>query len=190
MRAVILGGTFNPIHIGHLCLADEVRCTFRYEKVLFVPSNIPAHKKIESEITPEQRLAMLELAVSEHPFFLLDTCEIDRGGISYTIDTINFLSGKYKLSTKPGFVLGDDLACGFFTWKNAKKLSKTVDIILARRENKKQPAFVFPHSILNNLILSISSSDIRSRIRDNRAVQFLLPCGVWEYIKQNGLYKG
>ena len=189
MRAVILGGTFNPIHIGHLYLADEVRCTFSYEKVLFVPSNIPAHKTLDADIKPEQRLAMLELALSEYPFFLFDTCEIDRGGISYTIDTINFLSEKYKLSARPGFILGDDLACNFFTWKEAKKLSKIVDIILARRKYKKQSAFEFPHSILNNLMLSISSSDIRSRIRDTRAVQFLLPYDVWEYIKRNGLYK-
>lgn len=100
MKVAILGGTFNPVHLGHLCLADDVRLTFGYESIVFVPANIPAHKNIEEDVSVDQRIDMLRTAVKAIPHFTVDTCEIDRGGISYTIDTVRLLSAKYSVENK------------------------------------------------------------------------------------------
>jgi nicotinate-nucleotide adenylyltransferase len=96
---------------------------------------------------------------------------------------------KHRIEGKPGFILGDDLIEGFTSWKNAGELAHIVDLIVAHRKYKKRRHFSFPHRYIDNLMLPISSSDIRSRIRNNEAVRFLMPDGVWSYIEDNGLYR-
>ena len=189
MKAVVLGGTFNPVHIGHLHLAEEVLLDFDYERIIFIPSNIPAHKEIEDRVTPEDRIHMLELAISYHPAFSLDTCEIERGGISYSIETVRYLKSKYGIDAKPGFIIGDDLIVGFPTWKNADLLSKEARLIVAHRGYTERLAFPYPHTYMDNQILPISSSDVRRRIRERTAVRFLLPAEIWQYIEVKGLYR-
>ena len=113
MRLLVLGGSFNPVHIGHLIIADELRAEFGYDLVVLVPSLRPPHKELEEEPGPERRLAMLSLAVGEDPGIAVDDCELRRGGTSYTIDTLSDISSRYAIEGKPGLIVGDDLVRGF-----------------------------------------------------------------------------
>jgi len=189
MKIAILGGTFNPVHLGHLCLADDVRLTYGYESVVFVPANIPAHKDIEEDVSAEQRIDMLRMAIKEIPHFTVDTCEIDRGGISYTIDTVRLLSAKYSVDEKPGLIIGDDLLDGFSKWKDPGRLSGLTTLIVAHRYYTSKRPFPYPHQYIDNVTFPLSSSDIRNRIREEKSVRYLLPDAVWKYIKKNHLYQ-
>ncbi len=135
MKIAVLGGSFNPIHIGHLALADEVCETLGYDKIIFVPTFIPPHKTFADTLKAEDRLEMVRLACSRDDRFCVDSCEIDRGGTSYTFDTMCFLEQKYAsvLEGKIGLIMGDDLIPGFHLWYKAEELSRKCDLILARR---------------------------------------------------------
>jgi nicotinate-nucleotide adenylyltransferase len=189
MKAAILGGTFNPPHWAHLFLAEEVRTLLGYDRIVFVPANLPAHKEVATDISPKQRWDMLEQALEGWPYFIADSCEIDRGGATYSIETVPKLVQKYRIKGKPGFIIGDDLLAGFASWKRAGELAESVDLIVAHRSHRRRKAFAFPHRYIDNLMLPISSSDIRKRIRNNEAVRFLVPEAVWSYIEDNALYR-
>ncbi len=188
MRLLIMGGTFNPPHIGHLFLAEEIVDAFGYEVVLFVPSHVPAHKDMDLRIDPRHRLNMLEQAVQGRSQFRVDDCEIRRGGISYSIETVADVKERYRLHEKPGFVIGDDLLAGFSSWKRAEALSCEVDLIVAHRSNSEEIRFEYPHRYIDNLILPISSTDIRRRVREGKPYRYLVPEGVYEYIRTHKVY--
>jgi nicotinate-nucleotide adenylyltransferase len=188
MKAVVLGGTFNPVHFGHLFVAEEVRASLGYDAAIFVPANQPVHKDPTPVLDSAHRLAMLRLAVSGNDRFIVDTGEIERGGPSYSIETVTSLIPRHGIQGRPGFVIGDDLAAGFPSWKNVDELVKIVDLIVARRTREGPPALKYPHRVVTNTVLPISSSEIRRRIREGRAVRYLLPDAVLEYIGDNKLY--
>ena len=136
MTLAVLGGSFNPVHIGHLALADAVCAEFGYDKVLFVPTAEPPHKKPAADFaSAADRLAMLRLAVAGNPRFEVSDAEIARGGISYTYDTLEEFSEKYRgeLSARIGLIMGSDLLSGFHLWQNADKIAENADLILASR---------------------------------------------------------
>jgi nicotinate-nucleotide adenylyltransferase len=188
MKAVILGGTFNPIHYGHLFIAEEARTAFGYDAVILVPANKPVHKDAAPIIEPSHRLAMAALAVKDSPHFRVDDCEIRRGGPTYSIDTISELVSRHGISGKPGFLIGDDLVEGFPAWKEADRLARETDLIVAGRTSGVSIRFSYPHKSAMNAILPISSSEIRNRIREGRNVRFLLPDDIIAYIAAYGLY--
>lgn len=187
MKTVLLGGTFNPVHIGHLYLAEEVKLSLGYERVIFVPAYIPAHKEPDHSTTAEQRLEMLRCAVFNTDF-VVDSCEIQRGGISYTIDTIEEIIKNYTITEKPGLLIGDDLVEGFRKWKEWETLLEKVDLIVARRSYKEEVSCDFKHTYLNNLIIPISSSDVRERVKKGLSFRYFVPETVYSYIKENGVY--
>jgi nicotinate-nucleotide adenylyltransferase len=188
MKAAIIGGTFNPIHIGHLFVAEEVLNELNYEKIIFIPANIPPHKTIAVKINVQQRIKMIKYALKPYKNYIYDECEIDRGGISYTVDTVDYIKKKYKIE-KLGYILGDDLVKEFYTWKNATELSERADLIVVHRLYKEELDFKYKHKYINNYILRISSSEIRSRIASGKSVRFLLTKDVFNYININKLYK-
>ncbi len=188
MRAVVLGGTFNPVHFGHLFIAEEARLAFGYDAAVLVPSRQPVHKDLAPIIDVEKRLAMLRLAVAGSPFLLVSDCDARRGGASYSIDTVRDLVPLLGIEGKPGFVIGDDLVESFPSWKEAESLAAETDIIVARRNSLQHPPFPYPHRVVMNTVLPISSSEIRRRVAEGRSVRFLLPDPVWEYIHANRLY--
>ncbi len=188
MRVVILGGTFNPVHYGHLFIAEEVRSAFGYDRVIFVPANQPVHKDPSPILPAAHRLEMLRRAVRGCPEFLVVESEIERGGPSYSVDTVEELVEKLDLREKPGYLIGDDLVEGFPTWKDALRLSRMVDLYVARRTLAAGLSLEYPHRVVPNMILPISSSEIRRRISEGRTVRFLLPDAVLDYIKANKLY--
>ncbi len=188
MRTAIFGGTFNPIHNGHLYMSEELRVQMGYDRVIFVPSNIPAHKPSDELIPTIHRIKMLELAL-EGSGSILDMCEIDRGGVSYTFDTVRFIKNKYKIKGKPGLFIGDDLAGSMNEWHRSAELLEEVDIVIAYRSSDNMVQTGFNHRYMKNIFVEISSSFIRDRIRRGEAFRYLIPESVYGYIVKKGLYK-
>lgn len=184
---IIIGGTFNPVHIGHMHLADEAMRTFSARRVIFVPSFIPAHKSGKEILSPEHRIAMLKIACRGTGMQIED-CEIERGGVSYSIDTIRYIKQKYNLTKRPGFLIGDDLMEGFHKWKSPEEVAGEAKLIIAFRDSSVDKGFAYEYRRIENLMLNVSSSEIRERLRGGRACRFLMPGGVYEYIIEKGLY--
>lgn len=188
MRLLLLGGSFNPVHWGHLVLAEELREEFSYDLVLLVPAARPPHKELPGDgASPEQRLEMLALAVAGNPGLAVDGCELERPGASYTIDTVRGLKSRYPLTGKPGLALGDDLAPGFKDWREPEALSREADLVVARRCGA---AFdlPYPHRLASNRLIPLSSSELRERAAQGRSLRYLVPEAVREYIGAKGLY--
>ncbi len=140
MKIAILGGTFNPLHIGHCMIADSVATDLGYDRVLFVPANIPPHKQMGSSVDARDRLNMVEAFCSSTLHggtrrFFCEDCEIVRSGVSYTYDTVCFLLEKYsgKIDGRPALIIGEEGAAQFEKWHESEKLASLVDFIVARR---------------------------------------------------------
>ena len=188
LRIAILGGTFNPPHNGHLSIANTVLQETDSEEILLIPANIPAHKGSDFATHWRHRWKMLEGVALEHPGFTADDCEIVRGGISYTIDTIYDIMERYQPSGRLGLVIGDDLFDGFHTWKSVDELLSLVDLIVARREIPTKNHVSYPHVHLSNALLTISSREIREYVRMRQDITRYVPESVERYIRLNGLY--
>jgi len=185
----VLGGSFNPVHFGHLAIAESARIELGYETVLFVPSSIPAHKSGDAQEAGCHRIAMIEIAVSGKEYISIETCEIDRGGVSYTIETIDYIKRHYAIHGSPGLIIGDDLIDGFHKWKHVDELTKKVDIVVAHRITGDKLNFDVEHTYLKNPIIKASSTDIRELLKNGKDVDAYLPQGVIKYIEEYGLYK-
>jgi nicotinate-nucleotide adenylyltransferase len=191
MRLAILGGTFNPVHVGHLFLAEEVRDLLGYERILFVPANVPVHKSMPVEVGARHRLRMLQLAVAGTRGFLVDSCELERGGNSYTIDTLEHVLEHYRPEGRPGLIIGDDLVEGFPAWRQAARVAELAELIVARRgPTTAAPAWPFPACVrrIENLLLPVSSSEIRRRLAAGRPARHLVPERVLRYVRRHRLY--
>lgn len=188
MRYVIFGGAFNPPHVAHLFMAELLVKEYGYDRIIFVPSNISSHKSTDELLSPTHRLAMLRELKEGLPWMEVNDCEIMRGGISYSIDTVRELYSLLDLKVKPGLLIGDDLLADFSSWKCVDDLIALVDLIVAFRSGGGENACPYRCTRLENLQLTISSSDIRRRIRNNLAYRFMLPDKVYQYIIRTGLY--
>jgi nicotinate-nucleotide adenylyltransferase len=189
MKLAILGGTFDPPHIGHFFLAEVCVQELKYSRVLFIPASIPAHKTIESGTGAGDRMAMLERETERLSFAAADDMEIRRGGVSYSIDTVRALKQRYPdMEGKPGLVIGDDLLPGFHEWKEAEALTAEADVIIARRLPEKIENIPFPHVYLDNPVLPVSSREIRERITAKKAYRYLVTEKIYAYIREKHLY--
>ena len=158
MKLAVLGGSFNPIHLAHLHLADSALAAFGFDRVLLVPANISPFKKAPgaAAVSAADRLDMILASIAADPRLAVDDLELRRGGVSYTIDTLKEIIRRYKPEGKPGLILGDDLAADFPKWKGAEKIPQIADIIVARRmTGKGEPVFPYPHRTLNNEVMDL-----------------------------------
>ncbi len=188
MRLLVLGGSFNPVHVGHLVMAEELRAEFGYDSVLLVPSLDPPHKALRDDPGAEHRLAMLRIAAEGEPSLRVDDCEIRRGGTSYTVDTLADIASRYPIEGRPGLVIGDDLIPGFPAWREPEAIAAAADLICAHRSSFEELPLGFPHRYAKNSLVAISSSMVRERIAAGRPFRRLLDRGVFEYIVERGLY--
>ena len=188
MKTIIIGGTFNPIHNGHLYVSEELKLQLGYERVLFIPSNYQVHKSRAELISRDDRIKMINMAL-ENNTSTIDLCEINRGGFSYMVDTVKDISSKFSISGKIGLFIGDDLILGMKDWHNIDELLELVDIVVAHRDSEGEYNTSIPHKYLNNVSIPISSSDIRHRISSGRAFRYLVPEKVYNYILKKDLYK-
>ncbi|MFW6313645.1 MAG: nicotinate-nucleotide adenylyltransferase [Spirochaetota bacterium] len=188
MRTAILGGTFDPVHIGHLFMADEVLARLNYEQIRLVPARVPPHKRDAPGANAEHRLRMLELAVEGHDEFVVDRFEIDQDGVSYTVKTLEHLIDSGTVTGRPGLIIGEDLVSGFERWREADRVAELADIILVRRPGGDGERFGREHRSIENLMLEISSTQIRGRVREGLPYRYLVTPAVYDYIRRCGLY--
>lgn len=138
MKIAVLGGTFNPLHNGHVMIARMTCEKLGYHKVIFVPSFLPPHKLINSRMSALDRLEMVQTFCRNegNGKFVCEPCEVERGGVSYTCDTLEYISEKYKsqLDGKPAFILGEESAAEFHKWKNTSRIVELADLIVAGRQ--------------------------------------------------------
>ena len=186
MKIGILGGTFNPPHLGHLILAQEICQKAGLDKVLFVPTNIPPHKQSHN-VSAQDRFTMVELLIGADKHFEVSDIEIGRGGVSYTIDTVRALKAKYP-KDKFFLIVGSDLANDFTGWRYFEELKQEIDIIVAKRRD-------YPlgkkgnYWLVGILQMGISSSYIRSLIKRGFSVKYLVTDKVARYIEKHKLYR-
>ncbi|TVR04272.1 MAG: nicotinate (nicotinamide) nucleotide adenylyltransferase [Spirochaetaceae bacterium] len=187
-RVALFGGSFDPVHIGHLFVAEEVRIRLGYDRVIFVPAAHPPHKNGPPAGSATDRLAMLGLAV-EHECFSIGRWEIDRGGVSYTIDTVRQVIADGLASGKPGLIIGDDLVSGFSSWREPEEVINLANIIVVRRQDTPLPELLRDAHTVDNSPLPVSSSQIRKRVQSGHAFRYLVPEPVYRYIVDHRLYQ-
>lgn len=192
MKMAILGGTFDPPHLGHLILADTVLKELNYDKVLFIPSKIPPHKNISGEVSNEDRLNMLKLSIEDDKRFSFDDYELKSEGISYSIKTLNYLYQNYNIDGKIALIIGADLIKDFHKWKEPEKISELANIVAVNREENenlfKENIEKYNIKIIIAPRIDISSTLIRERIKKNKAFRYFLNDKVYDYIISNKLY--
>ncbi|MDD2401887.1 MAG: nicotinate-nucleotide adenylyltransferase [Clostridia bacterium] len=200
-RIGLMGGTFDPIHQGHLVTAESARSEFSLDKVIFVPSGQPPHKKKLPISNKEHRYLMTVLATAVNPYFEVSRVEIDRPGESYAIDTVRYFRSMMDEASELFFITGADAILEIVNWKDVKGLFDRCSFIAATR-----PGFdlsILRDELLNKIsinylekiiplevpAMAISSSNIRHRIENNRTIKYLLPDEVENFIYKNMLYK-
>ena len=187
-RIGLLGGTFNPIHLGHLALAEEARQLLCLAKVIFIPVHLPPHKKVGALTPAQERYHMISLAIKSNPFFEVSNIELKRGGISYSVETVQELKFRFP-HTNLYFIVGSDFLKEFSVRKDIDRLSKICKFAIAQRPGHTFKKIPKNMQMIKVSALDISSTDIRKRIKARRSIRYLVPEGVRKYILKKKLYR-
>jgi nicotinate-nucleotide adenylyltransferase len=188
MKIGILGGTFNPVHIGHLILAEEAREKLGLDRIIFVPAALPPHKDNSDIACARLRLDMVKLAIRGNKNFSVSDIEIRRDGRSYTIDTIKELNKRFP-HDELYFITGSDLLKYLAEWKDLGEIIKIVKFIVATRPGfplEKLPSYI---STLPIRAVDISGFEVRKAIKEGRSFRYLVPEAVFNYINKRKLYQ-
>lgn len=185
-RVGILGGTFNPPHIGHLIIAEQVYQQLGLKKIFFMPDANPPHVDHKEAIPAKHRQKMVELSIADNPHFKLEDCELKRGGISYTYDTVTELLKKHP-DYEIYFIIGGDMVEYLPKWYKIDKLVQLVHFVGVKRAGY---PLTSPYPILwvDVPLIQISSTQIRDKIAAGQSIRYLVPDQVAEYIRKEGLY--
>jgi nicotinate-nucleotide adenylyltransferase len=198
LRLGIMGGTFDPVHYGHLVTAEEALVQFNLDKVVFMPTGRPVRKTHRHVSSSEDRYLMTVIAAATNPDFEVSRMEIDRPGDTYTVDTMRELRAIHGPHAEIFFITGADAVREILTWKDADKFAELCTFIAATRpgfDARAAHAEVAARiggpkvEFMEVPALAISSSDIRARVASRRPIRYLLPEAVAAYISKNGLYR-
>jgi nicotinate-nucleotide adenylyltransferase len=199
MNIGVIGGTFDPVHLGHLAIAEQARNQLNLAEVIFVPAGNPYFKDGTRVSSPSHRVKMLQLALSGKPYFKISLMEIERNGPSYSIETISALKKSQFKNDELYFILGWDTLVSLHLWYNPAQLMSLCRFAAAPRPGyprpdtreleKNLPGISERSVVMDGPLLDISSTQIRARAAGGLSIDDLVPPKVAEYIKENGLYK-
>jgi len=189
IRLGIFGGSFDPVHLGHLLVAEAAREELALQRLIFIPASQSPFKPDQKPTRAAERLRLLRLALAGKAWCELDTQEINRGGISYTIDTVKDISGRYP-EAKLYYLIGGDHVAQLPKWRDATELARLVTFVVIPRPGQAEVPFPAPFKgqMLAGFPLGISSSQIRDRVKSGLTVDGLVPAAVAEAIRNNRLY--
>lgn len=187
-RIGLYGGTFNPVHTAHLMVADQVGHALRLNRVDFLPDAVPPHVDKKTAIDAADRVAMLRLAIQDNPLFGLELAEIQRGGVSYTYETVKQLKEAHP-ENDYYFIIGGDMVDYLPKWYRINDLLKIVNFVAVRRPGAKNES-QYPVIWVDVPEVQIASSDIRQRVAQGESIRYLVPTRVEQYIKEHDLYHG
>ncbi len=192
----IMGGTFDPLHNGHLACAEAAREALGFDAVLFVPAGVPSFKQDSVEASAQDRLAMARLGVADHDGFVVDPLEVERSGIAYAVDTVEQLCERYPEETTLTFIVGSDAARALPSWARAARLAHLVRFAVVSRakeqlsddERRRLEEAGFTVELVDADTPAVSSAEVRERLRGGEPIAGLVPRGVERYIMDHGLY--
>jgi nicotinate-nucleotide adenylyltransferase len=190
MRVGVFGGSFDPVHLGHLILAEQCRDQAQLDRVLFVPAPRPPHKA-DTSASFDDRVAMLRLAVAGHSAFAVDTLEAERSGPSYTVETLHILHQR-EPKTLWFLIVGSDSVRDLGTWRQPDEIARLASLLIVARPGCEavMPPTYFNAITVNSPLIDIASTDLRQRIESGRSIRYLVPAAVEAYIRDRGLYRG
>ncbi|MFS0727477.1 nicotinate-nucleotide adenylyltransferase [Paenibacillus sp. 1P07SE] len=189
----IMGGTFDPIHYGHLLAAESAREACGLDEVWFIPAAVPPLKEHAPQASAEERLEMVYRAIDFQPYFRAMDIELERGGTSYTIDTVKSLRELYP-GREFSFIIGSDRVNDLAEWHRIDELAELASFIAVERPGVEMDPSHLPPGVRERLkrcempLLGISSTDIRERRQQGRSIRFMVPDKVYQFIKRNELY--
>jgi len=194
----VIGGTFDPVHLGHLIIAEEARLRLGLSQVVFVPAGQPWLKQDSDISSGEHRLEMIRLAIAPNAFFRASAVDLERPGPSYTVDTLAALKRELGQEANLYFILGMDALAGLPTWKEPQKIVELCHLVAAKRSEAKDldldslqrsiPGISSRVIILDNPLIDISSSDIRHRVAEGKSIHEMVPEAVERSIRERRLY--
>jgi len=193
-----MGGTFDPIHYGHLVTAEEALVQFSLDKVVFMPTGMPVAKVHERVTQAEDRYLMTVIATASNPDFEVSRMEVDRPGETYTVDTLETLKARHGSDAELFFITGADAVWEILHWKDPERVARVCRLIAATRPGydlgrfgESEIGLLVGESVefMEVPALAISSTDIRRRIAESRPVRYLLPEAVAAYARKNRLYR-
>ncbi|MEA1958446.1 MAG: nicotinate-nucleotide adenylyltransferase [Chloroflexota bacterium] len=199
MKVGVIGGTFDPIHNGHIGIAKVARRELGLSRVLFVPANKPWLKGLRDIAPGHHRIAMIDLAISLFPYFDVSYVDMEREGPSYTVDTLTDLSREFAVSAELYFIIGMDAMANLPQWKEPGRVIEMCRLVVARRpgsqaldidEMERRLSGISRRVIIiDNDLFDINSTDIRKRVASGLRIDGLVPDAVARYIAEHGLYK-
>ncbi|HZP96674.1 MAG TPA: nicotinate-nucleotide adenylyltransferase [Candidatus Limnocylindria bacterium] len=185
MRIGVFGGTFDPVHVGHLAIALAALESAKLDRVVFVPARRSPLKDHAPYAAAEDRLAMLELATKDEPRFAVCRLELDREGPSYTVDTLEALARDGELF----LILGSDALADLARWRSPERIKALATILVARRPGVPEPDPASGARTFDAPCLDISSRELRARASRGLSLRYLVPDDVWRHIERRGLYR-
>ena len=194
MRIGILGGTFDPIHIAHLALAEQAVQQLALDTVLFVPAWQAPHKTgdapaVSARDRTEHRLAMLRLATQDNPRFSVHCTEIERQGTSYTVDTLAVFKEQFGSAAELFLLIGADNYAIFSSWRDPDTIMQAARVAVYQRPGVGGPEIVEPFIALEGPVLALSSTWIRAQVAAGKSVRYLVPDAVWHYMLRQNVYR-
>jgi len=188
----LFGGSFNPPHVAHLIVAEVARDQFGFDQIWWIPNATPPHKPDEELAGVDHRVEMTRRAVVDNPGFRLCNIEVERSGVSYTVETVRTLQEQYP-DTDFGLLIGSDSLDHFAEWHRPDEIAERVPLVVYKRpgviDTVPEPRFASQVRFVAAPVMEVSGTEIRSRCRAGRSIRYLVPEPVRTYIEEHGLYR-